>query len=212
MQGRQPLAAVSRQAHSQAALYAAPQLAELRLTNAGSMLTALLAAAAHQVPTQTLHVSCHSRVDCGPLLRARPCSRLHLSLKGLSASQLQELVQVAGQVSSPGRSPSPPWGGLHHLHLLRCHELEDDLLAEALAAMPCVAELTTATCRAVTCGLVVMVARLRRPLRLRVISCRLVSARGWAAAVVAAREVVGCQLVDVKYPNEQDLSCEVAFA
>ncbi|KAJ9516967.1 hypothetical protein QJQ45_027391, partial [Haematococcus lacustris] len=122
----------------QAALYAAPQLAELRLTNAGSLLTALLAAAAHQVPTQTLHVSCHSRVDCGPLLRARPCSRLHLSLKGLSASQLQELVQVAGQVSSP--------------------------------------------------GLVVMVARLRRPLRLRVISCRLVSARGWAAAVVAARE------------------------
>ena len=38
---------------------------------------------------------------------------------------------------------------------------------------------------------VVAVARLRRPLRLRCVSCRLVSADSWAAAVHEARAIKG---------------------
>ncbi len=66
-------------------------------------------------------------------------------------------------------------------------------------------------CLSSRADMVVHVARLRRPVRLRVAGCRLVSARGWEAAVLAARGVQGCALVDVRYPSEEDVGLEVAF-
>jgi hypothetical protein len=53
--------------------------------------------------------------------------------------------------------------------------------------------------------MVVEVARLLRPVRLRVSGCRLVSARGWEAAVHSAREVRSVNVNDVSFLVEGNL-------
>eukprot|EP00967_Tisochrysis_lutea_P091450 scaffold131324_cov21-Tisochrysis_lutea.AAC.1 len=52
-----------------------------------------------------------------------------------------------------------------------------------------------------TADIVLEVARLRRPIRLCVSNCRLVTPQRWGAAVMTARQVPGCWLSDVKYPE-----------
>jgi hypothetical protein len=57
----------------------------------------------------------------------------------------------------------------------------------------------------------IAVARLRRPLRLRCATCRLISSESWAAAVSEARALRGVVVADVGLPSYEDAACEVQF-
>ena len=59
---------------------------------------------------------------------------------------------------------------------------------------------------------VISVALLRRPLRLRCVTCRLIGAISWAAAVEETRSTLkGVVVKDVGLPSTEDAACEVEF-
>jgi hypothetical protein len=118
------------------------------------------------------HASDHQQEQLAPTCsggmqatRQGQALRLHLTLKGLSASGLRDLV-AAGDTQRLGRLPQKDIAGicegrggppvaaaqLVSLHLQGCHELTDEGLEEALEDLPAVSHLTLTTCRAVTCG------------------------------------------------------------
>ncbi|KAG1672851.1 hypothetical protein FOA52_004655 [Chlamydomonas sp. UWO 241] len=141
----------------------------------------------------------------------REASREAARVAAAAAAAAELLAAAQRPTWSTLHAGAPVLARLTRLHLQRSHDVTDADVTAAVASCSSLRHLQLTTCRAVSPGVVTQLASLRRPMRLRCVSCRLVTSAGWAYAVGEAAGMRGTVVRDVALPSCEDAACEVEF-
>ena len=168
------------------------------------------------VALEWLSISCHSNIDPSPLLLLSrqynyqaPPIPLSLALRGLCKSQVMSMVHLATPDHlettlshlSLGHNLDSRLTTLSDLHLQRIPDMMDGDAASLFADCPSLRSLSLISCRCISSEAIDMLGRMRRRLKLSVLSCRLVESHSWLMAVRQVAQLEGVVVLDVKVPK-----------